>query len=115
MLNTILESVDTIVIIGATTKSETLSVIGVGLILVPISAGVACALSLANKVLHTTILNNFNKYKKQYEKYSQTILSIDNLYRKTSQDNIIDKSEYEPLCNFFTNYVDDENKNESFL
>ena len=49
-LNTILESVDTIVFIGATKPSATLSVIGVVLIVVPISAGVACALSLANKV-----------------------------------------------------------------
>ena len=69
-LNTILESVDTIAI-GATTTSVTFSVIGVGLIVVPISAGVACALSLANKVLHKLILSKFNKYKEQFEKVKQ--------------------------------------------
>ena len=36
------------------------------------------------------------------------------LYRKSLQDNVIDKNEYESLCNIFTKYVD-ENKNESFL
>ena len=56
-LNTILESVDTIVVIGATTTSVTLSVTGDGVIVVPISSGVASALSLANKVLHKMILN----------------------------------------------------------
>ena len=55
-----------------------------------------------------------NKYKKQYERDHNTIKSFDKLYRKSLQDNIIDKSEYENLCNIFTKYVD-ENKNESFL
>ena len=51
-LNTVLESVDSIVIIAATSTSITLSVTGVGLNILPISAGIACTLSLGNKVLH---------------------------------------------------------------
>ena len=50
-LNKILESVDSIVIIGATPTSITLSVTGVGLVILPKSAGIACTLSLGNKVL----------------------------------------------------------------
>ena len=113
-LNTVLESVDSIVIIAATTTSITLSVTGIGLIVLPISAGVACALSLGNKILHKIIINKYNKYKKQYERDQNTIKSFDKLYRKSLQDNVIDKNEYESLCNIFTKYVD-ENKNESFL
>ena len=113
-LNTLLESVDSIVIIGATSTSITLSVTGVGLIILPISAGIACTLSLSNKVLHKIIINKYNKYKKQYERDQNTIKSFDKLYRKSLQDNIIDKNEYESLCNIFTKYID-ENKNESFL
>ena len=113
-LNTILESVDSIVIIAATSTSITLSVTGIGLIDLPISAGIACTLSLGNKVLHKLIINKYNKYKKQYERDQLTIKSFDKLYRKSSQDNVINKTEYESLCNFFTKYVD-ENKNESFL
>ena len=113
-LNTILESVDSIVIIGATSTSITLSVTGIGLIILPISAGIACALSLCNKVLHRLIINKYSKYKKQYEHDQNTIKSFDKLYRKSLQDNIIDKTEYENLCNIFTRYID-ENKNESFL
>ena len=111
-LNTILESVDSIVIIAAT--SITLSVTGIGLIVLPISAGIACGLSLGNKILHKIIINKYNKYKKQYERDQNTIKSFDKLYRKSLQDNLIDKTEYESLCNIFTKYVD-ENKNESFL
>ena len=60
-LNTVLESVDSIVIIGATSTSITLSITGVGLIILPISAGIACTLSLGNKVLHKLIINRYNK------------------------------------------------------
>ena len=113
-LNTILESVDSIVIIGATSTSITLSITGIGLIILPISAGVACTLSLGNEVLHKLIINKYNKYKKQYERDQQTIKSFDKLYRRSLQDNVIDKTEYESLCNIFSKYVE-ESKNESFL
>ena len=113
-LNTVLESVDSIVIIAATSTSITLSLIGVGLIILPISAGIACTLSLGNKILHKLIINKYNKCKKLYERDQQTIKSFDKLYRKSLQDNVIDKTEYESLCNFFTKYVD-EIKTESFL
>ena len=113
-LNTILESVDSIVIIAATSTSITLSVTGIGLIVLPISAGIACTLSLGNKILHKLIINKYDKYKKQYERDQNTIKSFDELYRKSLQDNVIDKNEYDSLCNIFTRYVDG-NKNESFL
>ena len=113
-LNTKLESVDSIVIIGATSNSITLSITGVGLIILPISAGIACGLSLGNKVLHKLIINKYNKYKKQYKRDQKTIKSFDKLYRKSLQDNIIDKTENNSLCNIFTKYID-ENKNESFF
>ena len=105
---------DSIVIIRATSTSITLSVTGVGLIKLPISAGIACNLSLVNKIIHKLIINKYNKYKKLYERDQQTTKSFDKLYRKSLQDNVIDKTEYDCLCNIFTKYVD-ENKNESFL
>ena len=70
--------------------------------------------SIGNIVIYEIIIDKDNNYKKQHEKDKQTIKSFDNVYRKSSQDNIIDKNEYESLCNIFNNYVD-ETKNESFL
>ena len=113
-LNTILDSVDSIVIIGATSTSITLSITGIGLIGLPLSVGNACTLSLGNKVLYKLSINKHNEYKKQYEKDQNIIKSLDKIYRKSLQDNVIDKNEYESLCNIFTRYVD-ETKNESFL
>ena len=71
-LNTILESRDRIIIIGVTSTSITLSITGIGLIVLPISAGIACTLSLGSKVLHKLIMNNYNKNKKQYERDQPT-------------------------------------------
>ena len=113
-LHTILESIDSIVIIGATSTSITLSITGIGLNISPISAGIACTSSLGNEVIPKLIINNYNKYKKQYEKDQQSIKSLVKFYRKSLQDNIIDKNEYESLCNIFTKYLD-ETKNESFF
>ena len=113
-LNAVLESVDSIIIIGTTSTSIILSVTGVGLIILPVSAGIACTLSLGNKVLHKIIINKYNKYKKQFDRDQQTIKSFDTLYRKSLQDNVFDKDEYDSLCNIFTKYVD-ENKIESVL
>ena len=56
-----------------------LSITSFALIVVPISAGVACALSLGEIVIHKIILKKYNKYKKQYEKEQQTIKSLDKL------------------------------------
>ena len=96
------------------TSSITLNLTGIGLIVIPISTASACALSIGNKVLYEVITNKYNKYKKRFEKDQQTIKSFDKLYRKSLQDNVIDKTEYERLCIISTKYVN-ENKNETFL
>ena len=108
-LNTILESADTIVIIGATSTSITLSITGIGLIVLRISV-----LSLSNKVLLKKIINQNNKYKKHYEKDQQTVTIFDKFYRKSLQDNVIDKIEFESLCNVCAQYLDETEKNLSY-
>ena len=113
-ITTKLKSFDTFVIIATTSSSITLSLTGTGLIVTPISTASACALSIGNKVLYEVILNQYNKYKKQYERDQQTIKSFDKINGKSLQDKVIDKTEYESLCNIFTKYVDG-NKKESFL
>ena len=49
---------------------------------------------------------NYKKYQKQYNKKQQTNESIDNLHRKSSQDDLIHKNEYESLRSIFNYYVD---------
>ena len=75
-ITTILKSFDTFVIIATTSSSITLSLTGIGLIVIPISTASACALSIGNKVIYEIIINKYNKYKKQYKKDQQTIINL---------------------------------------
>ena len=86
-----MEPVVTIVVLGAKSTSITLSITDIGLIISPISAGIACALSLGIRVSHKMIKNKYKKYKKQYEKGQQRIKSFDEFYRKSSLKSLIDK------------------------
>ena len=101
-LTTIFKSFDTFVVIATTSSSNTLSLTGIGLIAIPITTATACGLSIGNKVIYEIIINKYNKCKKLCERDQQTIKSFDNLYRKSSKDNIIDEIEYESLCKIFT-------------
>ena len=87
---------------------------GISLIAIPISTGIACGLTISNKVLYEIVMQKYNKNKEQFEKVQETTKSFDKLYRKSLQDKVIGKNEYESLCNIFTRYVD-ETKNETFL
>ena len=78
-----------------------LSLMESGVIAIPIPTASACALSIGTKVLYEIILNKYNKNKKQYEEDQQALKSFDKLYRKSLQDNIIDKNEHESFCNIF--------------
>ena len=83
-LNTVLQSIDSIVIIGAMSTSITLSVTGVGLIISPISAGIACTLSLGNKVLHKLKINTINtknNMKKINKQFNLLVNYTENLYK----------------------------------
>ena len=84
-LNTILESIDSIAFIGATSTSITLSATGIGLIVLPISAGIACILSLGNKVLHKIFINKYKKYKKNMKEINKQLNLLinftENLYK----------------------------------
>ena len=109
-----MNSFDTFVIFATISSSITLSLTGFGLILIPKSFATACGLSIDKKVVYEIIVNKYNKYKEQNVKDQQTIKCCDKLYSKSLQDNVIDKNEYESLCNIYANYLD-ETKNESFL
>ena len=100
-ITTILKSFGTFVIIATTSSSFTISVTGIGLIAIPISTASACALSIGEKVIYEITINKHNKYKKQYERDQQTIKSFDKIYRKSLQDNVIDITEHEKICNIF--------------
>ena len=78
-LNTILISIDTIIIIAAKSSSITITLIGFGLKVIPITNSIACGLLNGNKVKYETVIQKYNKHKNQYQKDQQTIDSFDKL------------------------------------
>ena len=57
MLSNILKSDDTIGILGTTSTSNTLPITGFGFIVLLISTGIACWLTLSNKVIYEIVMN----------------------------------------------------------
>ena len=86
-LITILKSFDTIVIIGTTSNSITLSLTGIGSIAIPVSSGIACGSTISNKVVYEIVTQKYNENKKQIKKVNKqlnlSINCIENLYKKT--------------------------------
>ena len=113
MLTTKLKSFGTFMI-AKTSSSIALCLTGIDLIVIPIATGIACGLTISNKVIYETIRQKYNKYKKQYQKDQQTIISFDKLNRRSLQDNLIDNNEYDSLWKIFTRCLDGT-ENESFF
>ena len=111
MPTTSLKSFDTFVIFATTSRSFPLSLTEIGLILRPISTGIACVLTISIQVIFEKVVRKHNRYKNQFERYQETIDCFDILYRRSSQDFLIDKSEYESPCNIFTKYFNETKKN----
>ena len=71
MLTTILKSVDTIVIIASTSCSLTLSLTGIGLMVLPISPGRACGLAISYEVIYEIVTQKYNKHKKTIKRINK--------------------------------------------
>ena len=56
MITSLLKSFDTFVIIAITPCCITLSLTGLGLIVLPISSGMACGLTISNKVIYELVM-----------------------------------------------------------
>ena len=106
MLTTKLKSFDSIVGIATTSSSVTLSLTRIGLIVLPISTSITYGLSIGSKVIYEIVMQKYNKNETQYEEDQETLKSFDKLYRKSLQDNLIDKNEYESSCNNYTKNLD---------
>ena len=106
LLTTLIESFDTVAIIATTTNSITLSHSGVGLIVIAMSTGVACGLKFTKRVIYERVVQKHSKHKKN-QKAQQTDKLFDRLYRKCLKDDLIDKKEYESLCNNFNRCLDE--------
>ena len=74
------KTVDKIVNVAKTSSAVTLTFTGFGVIEFTKTPGIACGIFLSKNVLHDTIFNKNNKFKKDFERAQQTLTSFDKLH-----------------------------------
>ena len=104
MLVNVLES---IVIIGTTSTSITLSIVGLAPVIIPIAAGGGIGATLLNKVVCEKLKKNEKNYLKMYTLTSKYLEEFTSFHRKALEDNNVDQNEYKKLCGIFNKYVNE--------
>ena len=90
--------------IGTTSASVTLSITGVGIIVVPITAGVGCATGILVKICSSYLKEKEQNYKLKYAVIQKTLDDFRQLYITSLKDNHIDEKEYQRFVTQFENY-----------
>ena len=101
---------ESIVVIGTTSTSITLSIVGLAPVVIPIAASGGISATLLNKVICEKLKKNEKNYVKMYTLTSKYLEEFTSFHRKALEDNVIEQNEYKKLCNIFNNYI--ENKKE---
>ena len=104
LINNIINSTDCLIIIGTTSASITLSNTGVGIIVVPITAGVGCATGILVKIFSSYLKKKEQSYKRKYTIIQKTLDDFRKLFTTSLKDNHIDEKEYHRFVRQFENY-----------
>ena len=91
LINNIITSTDGLIIIGTTSASVTLSITGVGIIVVPITAGVGCVTGILVKICSSCLKKNEQNYKPKYAIIQKTLDDFRQLFTTTLKNNHIDE------------------------
>ena len=104
LINNLINSLDGIIVIGTTSASISLSITGVGIIVVPIAAGVGCTTGILVKICSSYLKKKEQNYKLKYTIIQKTLDDFRQLYVTTPKDNHIDEKEYHRFVTQFENY-----------
>ena len=104
LINNLINSLDGIIVIGTTSASISLSITGVGIIVVPITAGVGCATGILVKICSSYLKKKEQNYKLKYTIIQKTLDDFRQLYVTSLKDNHIDEKEYRRFVTQFENY-----------
>ena len=104
LINNIINSTDGLIIIGTTSASGTLSITGVGIIVVPITAGVSCATGILGKICSRYLKKKEQNYKLEYIIIQQILDDFRQLITTSLKYNHIDEKEYDRFVNMYENY-----------
>ena len=101
LINNIINSTDGLIIIGTFSASVTLSITGVGIIVVPITTGVGCATGILVKLCSSYLKKKEQNYKLKYAIIPKTLDDFRQLFTTSLKDNHIDEKEYHRIVNMY--------------
>ena len=104
LINKLINSLDGIIVIGTISASISLSITGVGIIVVPIAAGVGCKTGILVKICSSYLKKKEQNYKLKYTIIQKTLDDFRQLYVTSLKDNHIDEKEYHRFVTQFENY-----------
>ena len=101
---------------GVSSTAITLSVTGVGLIVVPIASGIGAGVSIISKILNEYLKRNEQHHLKKYTLAGRTLNGFCKLHSKCLEDNEIDLNEYNKLNQTYDEYKNMKTKlNSEFI
>ena len=104
LINNLINSLDGIIVIGTTSASISLSITGVGIIVVPITAGVGCTTGILVKICSSYLKKKEQNYKLKYTIIQKTLDDFRQLYVTSLKNNHIDENEYHRFVTQFEKY-----------
>ena len=97
IINGLIQSIDGVLLLGVSSTAITLSVTGVGLIVVPIASGIGAGVSIISKILNEYLKRKEQHNIKEYTLAGRTPNDFCKLHSKCLEDNKIDLNEYNKL------------------
>ena len=104
LINNIINSTDGLLIIGIVSASVKLSITAVGIIVVPITAGVGCATGILNKICSSYLKKTEQNYKLKNTIIQKTLDNFRQLFTTSLKDKHINEKEYDRFVNMYENY-----------
>ena len=84
---------------------------GYGLIIVPITAGCGCLMTIASKIICEYLKTKEKSYLEKYTLSHNTLQDFRKLHQKSLEDNVIDQNEYKKFTDMYNNYSKNKEKN----
>ena len=110
LINCLIQSIDGVSVLGVSSTCVTLSVTGVGLVVVPIASGIGAGLCIFSKIAGEYLKRKEQHNIKKYTLAGRTLHDYQKLHSKCLEDNKIDLNEYNKLKQTYDVYKNNKTK-----
>ena len=110
IINGLIQSIDGVSVLAVSSTCVTLSVTGVGLVVVPIASGIGAGLCIISKIAGEYLKRKEQHNIKKYTLAGRTLHDYQKLHSKCLEDNKIDLSEYNKLKQTYDLYKTNKTK-----